>query len=96
MPLLPGTDDHGELVFGLGVAYDTRDDEVNTTTGMYHQLSTRFSVGPMLGTDYSWGGTTLNLRFFAPFIGEYLSFAGRIVVVATSNATHSASPPSAA
>ena len=78
-PVLPGTDNHGELVFAVGASYDTRDHETAPTKGMYHQFSTRASAGPMTGTDYNWGGSTLILRFYYSFLGEYLTFGTRLM-----------------
>jgi len=75
---IPGTENHGELIWAFGWNIDTRDDETATTSGYFVQLSTRFSIGPITGTDYNYGATSIQGRGFIPVAKEYLVFAGRV------------------
>lgn len=78
-PDVLGRENHGELIWALGWNVDERDHETATTSGYFLQLSTRFSIGALTGTDYTYGGTSIQGRGFIPLAKEYLVLAGRVV-----------------
>lgn len=82
---LHGTGDANRLVVGFGFAFDTRDHEIVTTRGQFHDLAFRFVPGTP-GAD-AYLGATATLRGYVPIEGEKLSIAARIVADAlTRNA----------
>src|SRR5262249_39628773 len=57
--LIRGTRGHGLFYLEDALLYDTRDDEVNTSSGQFHQLEMRFSPGGTHATPYRYGQTNL-------------------------------------
>jgi hypothetical protein len=74
---LYGAEDQTRLLFGLGVAHDSRNHETVTTTGQFHELSIRASPGAFGADPYL--GVNLTLRGYAAILGERLSLGGRLV-----------------
>ncbi|MBK7586158.1 MAG: BamA/TamA family outer membrane protein [Myxococcales bacterium] len=74
---LYGVQDHDEISFRVGVAYDTRDHETVPTTGRHLQLVFRSSPGAF-GAD-SFVGATLHLRSWFPLAGERLVVGARLI-----------------
>jgi hypothetical protein len=74
--LLFGVQNHPQWTWKLGLIYDSRDHEQTPTKGMFHDLSVRFSPG---AAQYTYGGVTLNTRFFIPVFAPYLVVAVRLV-----------------
>ncbi len=77
-PIIQGTSDHFLVGITLGIVYDSRDHEANPKKGMFHELSFRASPGPVTGTDFPYGASSLHLRFFFPLINEYLVLGLRL------------------
>ncbi|MCP4604975.1 MAG: BamA/TamA family outer membrane protein [Proteobacteria bacterium] len=74
-----GTSHHGNVNLAVGVSFDNRDHETVPTSGMYHNLSLRFSPGPAIGTDFLFLGVTLTGRVFHALLGDYLVVAARLL-----------------
>jgi outer membrane protein assembly factor BamA len=76
--LLEGPLDHGVAAATLGLEYDSRDDEIVTTTGSFH--SVRVRVSPRLGAGQPFGYTNLlaNFRLYrSPF--RWLHVGARLI-----------------
>ncbi|MFT3922031.1 MAG: BamA/TamA family outer membrane protein [Myxococcales bacterium] len=61
----------------LGILVDTRDDEINPSSGSYHELSVRGGVGPASDRPIHYGSVTVHTRWFWPLAGERLVFGAR-------------------
>ena len=77
-PLVRGVYNHGVIQFGAGMQYNSRDKEEGPNSGMLHELSVRYSPGIFAGTTLDFGGVTADLRFYHPFIKQYLVLAVRL------------------
>lgn len=72
-----GLERHGRLEGLVGVLYEARDDEIDPSTGPFHELSLR--AGQLVEIPGTYGGVNLTLRqFFAPW-APHLVIAGRLV-----------------
>jgi outer membrane protein assembly factor BamA len=77
--LVSGPDEHGVLLLKGGLLMDTRDDEIVTTRGVFHELSARVSPGGAEPLPYRYWGLDLTTRFYVPLAGPRLMLATRFV-----------------
>jgi hypothetical protein len=77
-PLLLGTGPMSLLALMAGVIIDSRDNEIFTTTGVFHQMGVRFEQGLPLDTNVQYSEAGAILSAFAP-VGGPLVLAGRLV-----------------
>ncbi|MGD0678393.1 MAG: BamA/TamA family outer membrane protein, partial [Polyangiaceae bacterium] len=77
-PLIRGTRPLSLLSVAGGFGYDSRDNEVFTTRGMYHQVGLRLEQGIPLGDDVRYGEAGAILTDFQPITGPVM-LATRIV-----------------
>lgn len=76
--LLAAPDDFGVLSTMLALELDTRDNEIVTKNGMFHQLRVRFS--PSFGDDHPFQFAELNATFrFYRSPAPWLTFSGRLL-----------------
>ena len=75
--LLGGTASHGVLILEGLILYDSRDSELVTDSGQFHQIKLR--VSPRLGpaVPYAYQQINITSRFFFPVIRDRLVFAAR-------------------
>ena len=73
---LHGTREHLQLKAGLALQWDTRDDEVSPTSGMFHDLSA-FVGGGAAGDRFTYFGAKAATRFYVPLLGPQLVLALR-------------------
>jgi hypothetical protein len=62
---------------GVGLFYDSRDNEIYTHSGMYHQIGIRYEQGIPLGDSVRYGEAGAILTGFLP-LGESYVLAGRL------------------
>ncbi|MBK8999729.1 MAG: BamA/TamA family outer membrane protein [Myxococcales bacterium] len=74
---LHGVGDYTGIVFGVGLAIDTRDHETVPTSGQHLQLAFRQSPGVFASEPYL--GATLHLRSWFPVTGERLVIGARLI-----------------
>ena len=74
---LRGTGDHFDGVIDVGLLWDTRDQELAPSRGVFHELSFRFT--PALGSDVSYAGATLALRYYQSLYRDRLVVAVRLM-----------------
>ncbi|MEE2829805.1 MAG: BamA/TamA family outer membrane protein [Myxococcota bacterium] len=74
---LVGLERHGTVEGSIGLAYDSRDNESAPLRGFFHELSLR--GGALVEIPGGWGGANLTARFYAPFLGDRLSMAARVI-----------------
>lgn len=77
--LLGDTHDHSVLTFDYGVAWDTRDNMVDPTRGVYATARVDLSPGGSGAFRHRWGRVNGNVRAFVPLIRSHLTFAARAV-----------------
>jgi outer membrane protein assembly factor BamA len=65
--------------FEYTLYYDTRDNEVSTSSGMYHQLRLRLSPGGVEPFPYRYGQANATARFYATPIRRWLTLGVRVV-----------------
>jgi len=70
---------HGVATFSYGIAWDTRDDEVQPEHGQYHSLGLDISPGGPRSVPYEWVRLNATARWYLSLIPERLSLAYRIV-----------------
>jgi hypothetical protein len=75
---LYGVSDYDAILFGVGIALDTRDHETVPTRGQDLQLAMRWSPGAFDSEPYV--GGTLHLRSWLPILGPDLVLGARLVV----------------
>jgi outer membrane protein assembly factor BamA len=70
---------HGVLLFETLLLYDSRDDEIDTERGQYHQIKFRFS--PLIDNEipYAYQQVNLTSRFFHTLIPDRLVLAARVL-----------------
>ncbi len=78
-PRIWGADRHALVQVALGVAWDTRDDEIWPTRGSFHEVSLRYSPGALTGAEHHFAGVTVQARFYVDVAGRYLVVAGRVI-----------------
>ncbi len=72
--------DHANLYFKYGVRWDTRNNEISPTTGMYHNADVKLAPGGEASKfPYRYGQTTAIFRAYTPLIKERLVLAVRLV-----------------
>jgi outer membrane protein assembly factor BamA len=78
--LLGTASQHGVLLTEASFGYDTRDSEISSERGQYHQI--RFRGSPHLGDHlpYQYGQINVTSRFYTSVVPERLVFAARVVV----------------
>lgn len=74
--LLFGVETHPQLVFKAGLLFDNRNHEFTPSSGMFHDLSVRFSPGAIR---YPYAGITLSTRWYFPIFAPYLTVAIRLL-----------------
>ena len=74
---LRGTTEHVIGQLALGVLYDSRDDEIAPTRGMFHEVAVRVAPGGLTGNRMTFAGITVNARFYQSIYRDWLVFAGR-------------------
>jgi outer membrane protein assembly factor BamA len=72
-------DEHGIAIAEYAVIYDTRDDEIDTHRGGFHQIKLRLSPGGAAPFPYRYGQVNATARFFATPIRQWLTLAARVV-----------------
>ena len=77
--LLGGFATHGVELIELGVEYDSRDNEIVTTRGMFHALQLRIS--PRMGsfTPYAYEQIDATSRFYLTPVPRWLTLSWRVV-----------------
>ncbi|WP_394845913.1 outer membrane protein assembly factor [Pendulispora brunnea] len=76
--ILRDTRSHAVDLFEYGVILDTRDHEIHTTRGMFHQIKLRLSPGGIESMPYRYGQVNLTARGYLP-IGSRIVVASRLV-----------------
>jgi outer membrane protein assembly factor BamA len=71
---------HGVLLIENSLVYDTRDNEISTTRGLFLQLKFRYSPRAGDHIPYRYAQIDLNNRYFMTVIPKYLKVAARTVV----------------
>jgi hypothetical protein len=70
---------HGVVTFKYGLAWDTRDDEVQPEHGQYHSLGVDLSPGAPRAVPYEWLRLNAAARWYASLMPERVSLAYRVV-----------------
>ncbi len=78
-PLVYGTSKQSLPSLAAGFAYDTRDEEVFTHSGMFHEVGARVELGLPTGADVHYVETGAILRGYVPIYGPFVA-AGRLVL----------------
>lgn len=78
-PLIRGLQPLGIATLNGGVFYDTRDDEIFTRKGLFHQAALRFSGATPTSSGVYWAGLDVVLQWYVPLPAKSV-FAGRIIV----------------
>lgn len=73
---LHGTREHLQLKAGLALQWDTRDEEVNPTSGMFHDVSACLAGGAT-GERFTYFGANATARFYVSLLGPKLVLALR-------------------
>ena len=76
-PLIAGVHPHLSLIGLAGVEWDTRNNEIAPSHGYWFECILRGSPGPVFRNDLTFGGATVNLRFYFPLFRDYLVLAFR-------------------
>ncbi|WP_394835376.1 outer membrane protein assembly factor [Pendulispora rubella] len=76
--ILGDTRAHAVDLFEYGVFLDTRDNEIHTTRGMFHQIKLRLSPGGIDSMPYRYAQVNVTARGYLP-IGSRIVVAGRLV-----------------
>jgi outer membrane protein assembly factor BamA len=71
--------EHGVAFFEYAIVYDTRDDEIATHEGGYHQLKLRLSPGGAAPFPYRYGQLNAMVRLYTTPIRRWLTLASRVV-----------------
>jgi hypothetical protein len=77
--VITGARDHGQLLGEASLLLDTRDDEVITHCGQFHQLEQRWSPLRAGISPHRYGQTNLTLRFYFTPVARYLTVALRAI-----------------
>lgn len=78
--LVGGADDFSVVTFLLGVAFDTRDDEVSTHRGQFHEARVELAPGGTQSVPHRFGRADLIARLYLPLLAPRLTLATRGVV----------------
>jgi hypothetical protein len=70
---------HGLHLLEGALVFDTRDDEIAPSRGMFHQVEVRISPWQTRALPYRYGGLSAQFRFFVPLDQERLVLAVRAV-----------------
>ncbi len=73
------SDDHGVALVEYAIIHDSRDNEIDTREGGFHQLKLRLSPGGTGAFPYRYGQLNATVRFFATPIRPWLTLAVRVV-----------------
>jgi hypothetical protein len=77
--LFPNGEPGLSLPFRVGVAYDTRDDEIDPRSGVFADIGVR-GASTALGSAWTFGGVTATLRLFTPLAHKHIVVAQRLIV----------------
>ena len=83
-PLLLGLSTHFSVIAAVALEVDTRDRELSPTHGVWLEASARGSLGPLTGTQLTFGGFTVHLRGYHELWPGRLVLAGRVLLDAVS------------
>jgi outer membrane protein assembly factor BamA len=72
-------DEHTVLLFEYALVHDTRDDEIDTHAGGFHQVKLRLSPGATPAFPYRYGQLNAIARLYATPIRPWLTLAFRVV-----------------
>ncbi len=78
-PFFGPTAPHWVNFFEYALLFDSRDDETNTSRGMYHQAKLRLSPGGTSAFPYRYGQLNATLRFYSSPVRRWIGLDLRIV-----------------
>jgi len=75
-----GSSELGVAMLGGGLIYDTRDDEVFTHSGTFHQVGVRAVQGLPFAADVQYGAFGANFCWYVPLFRRAAIFAARLAI----------------